>query len=496
MFFLSSGTNSGVLRVDRLPLNATPGDIRRHFKHHGARPEDIHLVLESDGKHNGSAFLTFTNQGDAAHGLNANDSLLKDKRLAVNESNPAEFNKYFPGVPMFSYVRGSERRRVGSARGRGSFSRGRDETSGFNSTAPFGEGSIRERSRESMGKLSTEGRFTSPSRRDSRESTRRGRSRSPLRTDQSTRDLFLKNFGHSNEPRRDQPADRRQSEGRNAERRKNTYDNFDKINERKFVYIAELPYNATEVDIQHFFRPVLTRDIFFIRNKMGKYIGKPNGNAVVEFFSEGDAREVLKCDGKRFGQRNAVVQRARREEIISAIEQNQMPLNRPLQPPGNLVPDLSNLGATNTNPQVQALLTLLTATVNSLAGSAFPMVPPPDVPDLGRSFRGGQSERRRRRSDPVIGRVASSANIDVNDIKMGRAVGIRNLPYEVTPDEILQFFRNFPVIADSVRIHYLEDGRCSGDAIISFRGSRDARDAVQALNRKNLGRRKVELFFL
>jgi len=52
------------------------------------------------------------------------------------------------------------------------------------------------------------------------------------------------------------------------------------------------------------------------------------------------------------------------------------------------------------------------------------------------------------------------------------------------------------VIPDSVRIHYLDDGRCSGDAIICFRGNRDARNAVTDLNKTSIGRRKVELFFL
>ena len=49
---------------------------------------------------------------------------------------------------------------------------------------------------------------------------------------------------------------------------------------------------------------------------------------------------------------------------------------------------------------------------------------------------------------------------------------------------------------DSVRIHYLNNGRCSGDAIITFRGKDDARAAVARLNKRKIAGRTVELFFL
>jgi len=96
----------------------------------------------------------------------------------------------------------------------------------------------------------------------------------------------------------------------------------------------------------------------------------------------------------------------------------------------------------------------------------------------------------------VINRVAVSANINVDDISAGKVVGLRNLPFQVTPDNILDFFRGYETVTDSVRIHYLEDGRCSGDAIISFRTKKEAQKAVTSLNKKQIGKRTVDLFFL
>lgn len=230
---------------------------------------------------------------------------------------------------------------------------------------------------------------------------------------------------------------------------------------------------------------------FRVRNVGGKYAGKFNGSALIEFFSEGDARQAMKMDGNKFGNNRVQVVQASKEEIARTIQENKFSGDG--GPPAPAVPEASALNAiAQSNPQVQHLLNLLTATVNTIAGAAAAAVvpPKPEVRAPRGPARGGE------RVDPVINRVASNANIDVSDIKLGRVVGLRNLPYSVAPDDILHFFRNYKVLPDSVRIHQLDDGRCSGDAIVCFRGNRDARSAVSELNKGTIGRRKVELFFL
>jgi len=212
----------------------------------------------------------------------------------------------------------------------------------------------------------------------------------------------------------------------------------------------------------------------------------------------------MKLDGNKFGNNRVQVVQASKEEIARTIQENKL-AGDSAPPPAQPVPDASALNAiAQSNPQVQHLLTLLTATVNTIAGAAAAAVAQPK-PESPRNSRGsgarasgarGGGARGGDRVDPVINRVASSANIDVSDIKQGRVVGLRNLPYTVTTDDILHFFRNHKVLPDSVRIHQLDDGRCSGDAIVCFRGNRDARNAVSELNKGSLGRRKVELFFL
>jgi len=470
----------GVVKVDNIDFSASPRDIRKLFKDHGARPADIHLVLQPNGtKHDGSAFLIFAEENETSNALKLNGTTLCDQRLSVKSSSPKEFNRFFPRVAMLSTkpVGGNVR---GRGRGRGggmnvgnvrraspptpNMERGRGQ--GLHSGrggrgGGFGAGGARGRSSDQF--------FGG---RPDNGSSSRVRSRSPI-----------------NRGRRESNA------GETFDRRRLNAnpEPMNAFNERNFLRISGLPYNASQVDIQEFFRPILTRDIFIMRNVGGKYAGKFNGSALIEFFSEGDARQAMKMDGNKFGNHNIQVVRASREEITRTIHENKFSGDSGGASSGPSMPDTSAISAiAQSNPQVQHLLNLLTATVNTIAGAAAAAVAQPK-PDT-RNTRGGGGDRNR--DDPVINRVATSANINVHDIKLGRVVGLRNLPYGVTPEEILDFFRNYKVIPNSVRIHYLDDGRCSGDAIVCFRGNRDARNAVSDLNKGIIGRRKVELFFL
>merc|ERR1712212_1149668 len=488
----------GVLKIERLDLSTTPKDIRTAFKDVGARPDDIHLVLDKSGRHTGEAFITFLNPENAEKGLVLNGKIMKDKRVEVHNSNPKEFNVHFPGVSMISKNGPGAPRGRGRGRGRGGFPspmssprsgppfRGETSRGGFAGRGFRGRG----RGRGGRGGFSGGDRRSRSPRRDSRDGKR---SRSPM--DRKSRDSFMQNFSsprgppRARSPRQDRgrrdnsPRDRSRSGALPAQ----AIAPHD-VDERKFVHISGMPYTVSENQVHDFFRPVLTREIFLCRNESGKFTGRVNGEAFVEFFSESDARAALKMDGKRFDQRSAKIVRAHRDEILRSINGIHASADRrqphPLPAPGPSVPaalatQLPALdAATAGNPQVQQLLTLLTATVTSLAASAAAgqALPP--------------------QSDSVVGRVASSANIDIHDIKAGKVVGIRNLSFKITPEEILSFFRGYNAIPDSVRIHYLEDGRCSGDAIISFRSNRDAKNAVDTLNKRHCGSRKVDLFFL
>jgi len=469
---------NGVVKVDNIEFSASPRDIRRLFKDHDARPHDIHLVLQPNGsKHDGSAFLIFTEEAEASNALKLDGTTLSGQRLSVKSSSPKEFNRFFPRVAMLSARPANNNR--GGGRGGGAAGMGRRGGSPPPMNMDRGRGGHSARG----GRGGRAGGFAGGrsadqffgGRQDNGGGGGRVRSRSPIN----------RGGGGRRDSNVGDPFDRR---------RANHPEPTGPINERNFIRISGLPFNASQVDIQEFLRPILTRDIFIMRNVGGKYAGKFNGNALIEFFSEGDARQALKMDGSNFGNQKIQVVRASREEIMRTIHESRDGPHSAGGAGAVLPPESAISAIAQSNPQVQNLLNLLTATVNTIAGAAAAAVTHPPKPDTRNAPRGG--DRGGHREDPVISRVASSANVNVNDIKLGRVIGLRNLPYSVSPEEILSFFRNYKVIADSVRIHYLEDGRCSGDAIVCFRGNRDARAAVSDLNKRMIGRRKVELFFL
>ena len=438
----------GVLRVDSINPTATLGGMRHCFKEGGSRPEDIHFVIDANGKPTGSAFLVFLEFEDAKQGLSLNGKPFMGRNLLVRRSNPPEFNKVFPGLPMLT-------------RPKGFFRNNRE-------VRPYGGRANAENTADAppIRIPARSGRVFDENRRGDR-----ARSRSPV-------------------ARRD--FDRREPDRRRFERERPNNNRSSISNmKNKFLQLSGVAFNVTEFDVQNFFRPVLTRDIFFMRSNGGRF-----GDVIIGFFSESDAKEAMKMNGRRLGSRSVSITRPRREDIMHVLHMDDPPPETSYPSDSNL-PDLSGLSAVaNTNPQVQQLLHLLTATVNSLAGAAAASS---QQHYEGRETYREQRQDRRRESrgvNPVISRVANSAKIDVDDINMGRVVGIRNLPYSVTPDEVLDFFHGFHAIPDSVRIHYLEDGRCSGDAIISFQAKKDARKAVSTLNKRMVGRRRVELFFL
>lgn len=257
----------------------------------------------------------------------------------------------------------------------------------------------------------------------------------------------------------------------------------DDLNERKFIKASALPYSIVELDLQDFFRGILTREVFICRHESGIFSGRPNGDAIVEFFSEQDAREALERDGRRIGRRIVTVSRVRQDEIKEGIRLARQESRLAERERPSHTSSSQDVTMPKNKEQLQNLLELLKTAISQ-------------VDDMPKEQAPRAPNRRETVEDPVIRRVARNANINMRDINEGKVVGIRNLPFSVTPDAIISFFRGYGAIADSVRIHYSEDGRSSGDAIITFRSGRDAGRAVSNLNKKSMGKRKVDLFIM
>ena len=73
-------------------------------------------------------------------------------------------------------------------------------------------------------------------------------------------------------------------------------------------------------------------------------------------------------------------------------------------------------------------------------------------------------------------------------------VKMRGLPYRISTHDIVDFFRGFDILPQSVQLGMTPDGRPSGEAWATFGSPEEARRAVVEKNRQHLGSRYVEIF--
>ncbi len=70
---------------------------------------------------------------------------------------------------------------------------------------------------------------------------------------------------------------------------------------------------------------------------------------------------------------------------------------------------------------------------------------------------------------------------------------MRGLPFSTTRQEILDFFKDFEPLEDSVCLTCRSDGRATGEAYVAFNSPDDAKKAM-SLHRSTMGTRYIELF--
>ena len=97
------------------------------------------------------------------------------------------------------------------------------------------------------------------------------------------------------------------------------------------------------------------------------------------------------------------------------------------------------------------------------------------------------------RGQPPMTRGQQQPSIVDKVGRPGCVVGVQNLHFNTTLEDILDFFRGFHPIAESVKMRYNQDGRPTGDAMVPFHNREDADLAVRELNRRRLHQRPLSL---
>ena len=515
-----------VIKMKGLPWEATARDIRQFYRGLDIGEEDIHLAPSQEGKASGFAFACFHRDEDARKAMHRNGNFVGKRYIELVLSSQAEMEKIL--------CEGVRRRR---------------DTDDREYEESFGDEADGERRSNGLGE-----NF-----RGSRDVVRRPRSRSPLRKSTDERGRSEDHIGpsHATDRNRNQRensriandgfhgvslsrtklerqprgkgvmrSDRRRDDDRielrrtaNRERegrgyrseatsvsrrgserglkrdtlhnsRQESVEEDPAIAKSTWVSMKGLPYTVTEAEILEFFKGLQVHGVHFMTHASGSFAGRKNGEAFVEFKSIGDCIHGANRNRQFIRKRYVGVKRCSVEEVLNAL-QDSTKYDGSYQEMSFRVGTLTQDSALHswgtfdgesrhlTSPEPSAPLNNIG--INSLL----------NLTDMHSNVSMGMESQM-----TPLHQLATGANISVNDITAGCVIGIRNLPSTVSAEEILDFFYGFPIIPDSIRIHYLAPGRSSGDAMVTLPTSGEALSAIEQLNHKPVGKRKVQLFLV
>ncbi|CAI9561781.1 unnamed protein product [Staurois parvus] len=265
------------------------------------------------------------------------------------------------------------------------------------------------------------------------------------------------------------------------------YQSRDQSPVKRCVYLRNFPFDVTKAEVLRFLAgfPVHEDDVFLLFDSNGVGLGE----ALVTFSTEQQAFLAESLNRQRFLDTEVLLRRISDEQmkefgvvidkpvenvlVQSPMYRDEYSLREPVERTYALHDDLACArGDFRRSPE------------------RFQGSNPLDFigrDQLARKFdRGGQGDIDYYHSLPIHGQ-------DFEGKPAGGLVRLKNLPYKVTREEILDFFYGYDVAHNSVKIKYKENGMASGLATVYFNSYDEALAAVNELNDRPIGARKIGL---
>ncbi|KAJ7338997.1 hypothetical protein JRQ81_012899 [Phrynocephalus forsythii] len=273
-----------------------------------------------------------------------------------------------------------------------------------------------------------------------------------------------------------------------------------------YVYVRNFPYDVTNVEVQKFFAgfSIDDRDIHLLHDDKGSGLGE----ALVKFKSEVEARKAESLNRKRF---------LGTEVLLRCISEQQMlefDINVPSVVKKKMQGHLHSYEKGSQGPSTQGNLKH-PSDYKHLAGdlkcptdhrhltddskSSSEYRHPSDYvicsPDGFRShptFTGfgesipGTFPDRHFAPDPNF--MGGSDHIAV--------IKLKNIPFHASRNEILDFFHGYKIIPESLSLQQNEYDMFSGEALIALINYNEAVAAINELNDRPIGKRKIRLTFI
>nr|XP_015213598.1 PREDICTED: RNA-binding protein 12B isoform X1 [Lepisosteus oculatus]XP_015213599.1 PREDICTED: RNA-binding protein 12B isoform X1 [Lepisosteus oculatus] len=256
--------------------------------------------------------------------------------------------------------------------------------------------------------------------------------------------------------------------------------------ERTCIYVRNLPFDVRKVEVMDFFQGfAISEDcIHLLHDEKGNGLGE----ALVRFQSEEEASKAEYLNGQRFLGCKVMLKCISRAQVLEfgvfdfgGTRSGRRP-NSPLGCTGlNERSRKSNLDFLDFNVRENDMKAPFDEKLNISMGSNRAL--DPAVNNINSGF-----EREDRPRHDGFGNPGTYDG--------PTCVKLVNLPLKITINEIYDFCYGYQVIPGSVSLQYNRRGLPKGSATVVFESWREAQTAVQELNGRPIGTRKIQLTFV
>ncbi|XP_034980728.1 RNA-binding protein 12B [Zootoca vivipara] len=247
------------------------------------------------------------------------------------------------------------------------------------------------------------------------------------------------------------------------------------------IYVRNFPFDVTNVEVQKFFAGfnIDKSDIYLLYDDKGIGLGE----ALVNFRTEEQARKAESLNRRRFLGTEVLLRCISEEQMqefginISSTSNEKIQDNlRSYERGEHFYPSGSQGSSLHGN--LKHLSNYRHPPDDFISSSDLLRGPPGD--GIPGSFQEGHFR-------PDYNSSGGSDRVTL--------IKLKNIPFQASPNEILDFFHGYKIIPESLSILRNEYGMSSGEAILAMMNYNEAVAAINELNDRPIGKRKVSLTF-